>query len=81
MKLLFKSTLVGVLAAGMTGFGLFSEDIGAVQERFGLANPSAVFCVERGGEYLLDTGRCRLSDGMTRDAWVWVVDERLRESP
>jgi putative hemolysin len=35
----------------------------------GLPNPAAVFCEEQGGEYLLDTGECRLADGTVRDAW------------
>jgi putative hemolysin len=71
MKLFYKQRFVRILAAGMTSFGLVSFDISAAQERVGLANPSAVFCLERGGEYLLDTGQCRLPDGTTMDAWAY----------
>ena len=40
-------------------------------EGVGQPNPSAVFCEEQGGEYLLDTGECRLADGTVRDAWEY----------
>lgn len=32
-------------------------------------NPAAVFCSDQGGEYLLDSGECRLTDGTVVDAW------------
>lgn len=35
----------------------------------GKPNPAAVFCEAQGGQYLLDTGECRLADGTVRDAW------------
>ena len=40
-------------------------------ESVGQPNPSAVFCEEQGGEYLLETGECRLADGTVRDAWEY----------
>ena len=41
------------------------------QEQLGLANPAAVFCGERGGEYQLGAGQCQLRDGRTIDSWEY----------
>jgi putative hemolysin len=41
----------------------------AAGDNVGLPNPAAVFCEEQGGEYLLDSGECRLADGTVVDAW------------
>lgn len=40
-------------------------------DKLGMANPSAVFCVEQGGEYLLSTGQCKFSNGDLMDAWEY----------
>lgn len=34
-------------------------------------NPAAQFCVDQGGEYLLDEGQCQLEDGTVVDAWEY----------
>jgi putative hemolysin len=36
-----------------------------------MANPSAVFCEEQGGEYSLKEGTCTLPDGSVVDAWEY----------
>ncbi|MBU3068640.1 DUF333 domain-containing protein [Aestuariicella sp. G3-2] len=33
------------------------------------ANPAAVYCVDQGGEYILQTGRCNLPNGESVSAW------------
>ncbi len=45
------------------------------RDSVGQPNPSAVFCEEQGGEYLLETGECRLADGTIRDAWEYFREE------
>ncbi len=40
-------------------------------ENVSIPNPAAVFCVDQGGEYLLDSGECRLPDGSVVDAWEY----------
>lgn len=37
----------------------------------GLPNPAATFCIEQGGEYDLESGMCRLKDGIEVDAWTY----------
>ena len=71
MKALQKSMLGCLLVAGSTGFALSQVAPGFAQEPLGLANPAAVFCVEREGKFLLDTGQCVLPDGTTVDAWEY----------
>jgi putative hemolysin len=36
-----------------------------------IPNPAAVFCVDQAGEYLLDSGECRLPDGSVVNAWEY----------
>ena len=66
---------VAVLTASAAVFTLFGCSDKSPEARdgdsVGLPNPSAVFCQEQGGEYLLDTGECRLADGTVRDAWEY----------
>ncbi|MCJ2376489.1 DUF333 domain-containing protein [Vibrio sp. ZSDZ34] len=33
------------------------------------ANPAAVYCVESGGEYMLENSECKLPDGSVVNAW------------
>ncbi len=40
-------------------------------ETVGMPNPAAVFCADQGGEYLLDSGECRLADGTVVDGWEY----------
>jgi len=40
-------------------------------DRLGLPNPAATFCIEQGGEYYLDKGTCKLEDGTEVDAWAY----------
>jgi putative hemolysin len=39
------------------------------------ANPAAVYCVESGGEYMLDSGECKLSDGKVVKAWDYYREK------
>lgn len=36
-----------------------------------IANPSAVFCEEQGGQYSLEEETCTLPDGSVVDAWEY----------
>jgi putative hemolysin len=47
----------------------------------GRPNPAAVFCQEQGGEYLLETGECRLADGTVRDAWEYFQENAEPGAP
>ena len=71
MKSSCTSTPVLVLATGAMVLGFLFVEIGVAQEQLGLANPAAVFCGERGGEYQLGTGQCQLRDGRTIDSWEY----------
>ncbi len=46
-----------------------------------IANPAAVYCEEQGGQFVLQNGRCVLSDGKEVDAWTWYREERCRQEP
>ena len=47
----------------------------------GRPNPAAVFCQEQGGEYLLETGECRLADGTVKDAWEYFRENAEPGAP
>jgi putative hemolysin len=69
MKAISLANLGCLLGAGIMLPALAQTDGGAAQKPVGLPNPAAVFCVEQGGRYLLDSGQCLLPDGTTVDAW------------
>lgn len=49
----------------------------AEQEPVGQPNPAAVFCSEQGGEYVLDSGECKLDNGAFVDAWDYYRASQL----
>lgn len=65
-----------VLGVALTLFG-YDEKTDDQNSGIGLANPSAVYCIEQGGEYLIekepagDAGYCQLLDGRKVDAWEY----------
>jgi len=63
------------LVCGVLVIGAARAEGNSADDRGGLANPAAVFCAERGGEYLLASGQCRLADGTTVDAWTYFREQ------
>jgi len=45
-------------------------------EPIGKANPAAVFCIEKSGEYDLENGTCKLPDGTIVDAWKFLREHQ-----
>lgn len=58
--------LLALLVAGC------AEETGGGTE---IANPSATFCVDQGGEYSLEDETCTLPDGRVVDAWDYYRSE------
>lgn len=69
MKAVVLSNLGFLLGAGIMLPVLAQTDGAPAQEPVGMPNPAAVFCIEQGGQYLLESGQCLLPDGTTVDAW------------
>jgi hypothetical protein len=67
MNLFKKTAAVLVSALGLVACGeqQATAPSGGTQDAGG---PAAEYCVERGGEYLAETGECRIGDGMVVDA-------------
>jgi len=67
--------LGSLLALATVIAGLLPSTPADAAEQVRLANPAAVFCIDQGGDYLLDTGQCRLSDGKLIDGWDYYRAE------
>jgi len=73
--IILMGTVALVLISEVTVIGAARAAGNPVDDQAGLANPAAVFCAERAGEYLLDSGQCRLADGTTVDAWTYFREQ------
>jgi putative hemolysin len=66
-------SLLALVAALVVG--LMPSKPADAGEQTRVANPAAVFCIDQGGDYLLDTGQCRLADGRLIDGWDYYRAE------
>jgi len=64
---------VGIVAV-FIGIAFAVQGIDNSPSQVSIANPSATYCIENGGEYDLD-GTCTLSDGTQCDAWEYFRGE------
>jgi hypothetical protein len=69
--------LIIIIAVAWATFGLIGFNDGSEGDKklIGLPNPSAVKCVDLGGEYNLQNSNCVLSDGQICDAWELLRTE------
>lgn len=58
-----------VLLAGCSKKETTTETDPKTNNNVDRANPAAVYCVDQGGEYILQTGRCNLPSGESVSAW------------
>jgi putative hemolysin len=79
MNAVGRLTVVLALVSGFTVVVPAQAADNTTEGRAGLANPAAVFCVERGGEYLRGSGRCRLADGTIVDAWAYLREQHATQ--
>ncbi len=62
------SVWMGVLIGLLTACD--QKEVDSQEEnKLNRANPAAVYCVDQGGEYILETGMCELPSGESITAW------------
>jgi len=80
MKFKVMWTIALVIISVVTVIGASRAEGNPANAGAGLANPAAVYCSERGGDYLLASGQCRLADGRTVDAWRYFREQHARSA-
>lgn len=73
---MLRSTIGLVVVTALTACGERPATREAGGSETQIPNPAAEFCVEQGGEYLLESGECRLNDGTTVDAWEYFREQQ-----